>query len=221
MARLSMAWFTAHNIILGTTDTGTAVLKPFHGLMEVMEDPAVIKVAGTNILAAFDMLACRYAVLGEGDIVYAVHPMTYLAIKREIVPGKNGMLPEGWTKSGDDVLFHGHRFIADKTVPVDAENGTGEIWQLDGSAVGAFMATTLQPGEDFQRHTFTVTNNQSEGCAGECDYYYNFGLAFTTDPTKLAVITDVPLSTNCTGAHMLGTEHLYQPETIVPIVKAA
>ncbi len=219
MARMSMAWFTAHNIILGTTDTGTAVLKPFHGLMQVIEDPAVIKISGHNILAAFDSLACRYAVLGEGDIVYAVHPLTYYSIKREIVPGKNGQLPAGWAKNGEDVTFHGHRFIADKMVPVDVDNATGEIWQLDGNVVGAWMATTLQPSDEFQRHTFTTNNNQVEGCAGECDYYYNFGLAFGTDPNRLAVITDVPLSTNCVGPHMLGTEHLYQPDTFVPIVK--
>ena len=61
MDLISMAYFTAINVILGTMATGTATLKPFHGLLEVMEDKAVIKIVGTNVLSAFDSVALRLA----------------------------------------------------------------------------------------------------------------------------------------------------------------
>ncbi|WP_304762624.1 hypothetical protein [Faecalibaculum rodentium] len=222
MAEMSFVWFQKHNIVLGTPDTRTATLKPFNGLLSVIEDPAVIKVAGTTPLAAFDSLACRYAVLGEGDIVYACHPLTYYSLQREIVKGKNGEYPEGWTKdeSTGEIKFHNHGFIKDKDIPVDEDAGVGEIWQLDGTAVGCMMFTSFIPSEEFRRHTFSTNNNQVEGCAAECDYYYNAGLVFCTNPNKLAVITDVPLSTNCSGITMLGTDSLMHPDTIVPIDRA-
>ena len=81
MDLISMAYFTAINVILGTMTTGTATLKPFHGLLEVMEDKAVIKIVGTNVLSAFDSVGLRLAALGDGDYKFACHPLVLEGIK--------------------------------------------------------------------------------------------------------------------------------------------
>jgi hypothetical protein len=227
MARLSMAYFTSYNIINGTSTTGTTVLKPFHGLLEVMEDKSVIKILGSNILAAFDSLGCRLSVVGGTtsayDIVFAVHPLTYLAIKEVIVPGKfNGELPANWTKDANgNVMFMGHRFIEDKTVPVDVTKGVGDVWVIDGGSTGVVMGTDLIPSESFIRRTVATTDTPSDGCATECTFYYNFGAVFNTNPNRMAVITDIPLSANCLGATLNGLDSLITPQTIVPINKAS
>lgn len=219
MDLISMAYFTAINVILGTSATGTETLKPFHGLQEVMEDKAVIKIAGTNILAAFDSVGCRLAVLGDGDYKFACHPLVYEAIKAAVVPGKfNGEYPEGWNKTvNGDVTFKGYGFIADKLVPCDITKATGDIWVLEGNTVGMVMGTTLQPAENFRRHTFGATDTPSEGCGTECNYYYNFGAVFGTNANKLAVIYGVPMSANCLGSALDGLDLVLNPKTIVPI----
>lgn len=216
MARLSMAWFTARNIILGTTTTATATLKPFHGLLEVMEDASVVKVLGTNVIAAFDMLGCRISQLGDGDYVFAVHPLVYESIKREVVVDRFGRYPEGWSRTGDEVTFNGIGFIRDKLVPIDMSVGTGDVWLLDGQDVGALMGTTLRPAQEFIRESFD-TDTVANGCAEECTYYYNYGAVFGTNTNHLAVIVNVPVSANCLGEALTGLDLLIQPDTIVPI----
>lgn len=219
MAKLSMAFFTAYNIVNGVSTAGTSVLKPFHGLLEVMESNEVLHMSGQNILSAFDQLACRYAVAGDGDIVYAVHPLTYQAIVQAVKPSKfTGELPTNWTKNGDTLTFLGHPFIQDKTVPVDVTKGTGEIWALDGDSLGILLGTTLVPTDkDFMRKTFADNNKPDDGCGTDCTFYYNFGGVFNTNPYRMAVITDVPLSANCLGSALDGLDNLIKPETIVPM----
>lgn len=222
MARRSMVYFSSYNIVNGTSTTGTSVLKPFHGLLEVVEDKTVIKILGNNILAAFDSLGCRLSVTGgtnsNYDIVFAVHPLTYQAINAVVVPGKfNGELPTNWSRVNGELRFMGHRFIQDKTVPVDVTKGTGDVWMLDGGSVGLVMGTTLSPSEDFIRRTVATTDTPSDGCATECTFYYNFGAVFNTNPNRLAVITDVPLNSACLGATLNGLDALITPQTIVPI----
>ena len=216
MARLSMAWFTARNIILGTTTTATATLKPFHGLLEVVEDASVIKVLGSNILAAFDMLGCRISQLGDGDYVFAVHPLVYESIKRAVVVDRFGRYPEGWDRVGDEVTYNSIGFIRDKLVPIDMSAGTGDVWMLDGQHVGALMGTSLRPGADFIREDFN-TDTVANGCAQECTYYYNYGTVFGSDSNHLAVIINVPVSANCLGEAMTGLDLIIQPNTLVPI----
>lgn len=219
MDLISMAYFTAINVILGTMATGTATLKPFHGLLEVMEDKAVIKIVGTNVLSAFDSVALRLAVLGDGDYKFACHPLVLEGIKSVIVPGKfNGEYPAGWTKSDNgEIAFKKHGFIADKLVPCDITKGTGDVWVLEGNTVGLVMGTTFQPSEKFQRHTFGATDNPSEGCGTHCDYYYNFGCAFGTDANRLMVISGVPMSAATLGDTLNGLDLVLKPTTIVPI----
>lgn len=219
MDLISMAYFTAINVILGTMATGTATLKPFHGLLEVMEDKAVIKIAGANVLSAFDSVGLRLAALGDGDYKFACHPLVLEGIKSVIVPGKfNGEYPDGWTKSENgEITFKGHGFVADKLVPCDITAGTGDVWVLEGNTVGLVMGTTFQPSEKFQRHTFGATDNPSEGCGTHCDYYYNFGCAFGTDANRLMVIQGVPMSAATLGDALNGLDLVLKPTTIVPI----
>lgn len=222
MDLISMAWFTARNIILGTSDTATETLKKFHGLMEILEQADVIKLSAQNILAGFDSLACRLAVLGGGDYIIAVHPLTYMAIDNAVQPGQFGTLPNGWTRDGGVLRFQGIPFIQDKLVTLDMKESTGEAYLLDGRTVGAWMMTNLRPEEKYWRFSGDYNKKIAEGCAGECKYYYNAGTAFGTNANKLAVLTEIPLSANCTGTSLFGLDNIIQPTTIVSMdVKTA
>lgn len=217
MARLSMAFYTANTVILGVPDAETALLKPFYGLLSVMENAAVIKILGSSILGAFDSLMCRLQVLGGSNYAFAMHPLVYMAVDKEVQPGTFGTLPAGWTRNGSELRFNGIRLIQDKMVPVDMTAGTGEIWLVDGDTTGVYLATDLAPTDSFIRSGFTSTDNPADGCATDCTFYYNFGGVFNTNPNRLAVITDVPLSANCMGAAMQGLDSLIQPDTLVPM----
>lgn len=218
MAKLSMAFFTAMNIILGTSTTGTATLKPFHGLLEVMENPAVTVIMGSNILAAMDSLWCRLSVLGGGNYVIAVHPLIYQAIQSQVIPDQWNQLPAGWTRTGNEIRFNNIPFIQDKLVPINLEAGTGEAWLIDGNYTGAFMGTDLMPTGQFVREQFTVTDDPTQGCASSCTYYWNYGTVFNTNPNTLARIVGIPLSANCNGSTLAGLDGLITPETPVPLV---
>ncbi|MGM0175692.1 hypothetical protein [Enterococcus sp. DIV0800] len=217
MARASMAFFTAYNMILGVTSGGTQILKPFHGLLEVLEDPSIIKIVGTNTLAAFDSIYARLQFLGGGNHVFAVHPLTYQGIASLVQPGRNGSLPEGWTKNGDSIVFHGISFIQDKIVPADVTGGVGEVWLLEGNSTGAYTGTNLAPTDNFIRHSESHTNDPDQGCASECDYYYNYGAAFNNNSNMLAVVTDVPLNAAALGSTLQGLDGLIHPTTLVPM----
>jgi len=217
MAKTTFAFLTALTLILGVSDTETGAVKPFHGLLEVMENPAVIEIAGANILGAFDALQCRLQVLGGGNFIIAVHPLTYMGIDSVVQPGKFDRLPSGWTRSGNELRFHGIRFIQDKAVPVDITTGLGEAWLIDGDTTGAYLATGLVVGDNFKREGFAHNDVPGQGCASECTYYYNLGSVFNNNSNKLARIVDIPLSSACLGNALQGLDNLVQPDTIVPM----
>lgn len=216
IARLSMAFYTANTVILGHDNVYTNILKPFHGLMQVMENPAIAVIDGTNILQAFASAWCRLALMGV-EVTFAVNPVTYQGILAEITPDQFNRLPDGWSRNGDTVTFHGMGFIQDKLVPVDTENGTGEIWALSGSSVGLYLGTNLMPTEDYIRVSGDFNKTPEEGCGEECTYYYNFGAAMGNNANRLLRIVDVPLSGACLATiGDLGA--LVMPETLVPKV---
>lgn len=217
VARLSMAFFTAKNIILGLDGVYTNTLKPFHGLLSVMENQAVIALYGNSILAAFDSLGCRLDVLGgyESSII-AVNPIVFSAIDAAVQPGQNGELPAGWTRVNGELRFKGIRFLLDKTVPVDLTDGTGEAWLLNGEVVGAFMGTDLAPTEDFIYRN-SDPDTAANGCRTDCTYYYNFGAAFNNNANKLAKIVDIPLNAVCSNA-IGDLGGLIVPETLIPYI---
>lgn len=214
--RLWMAFFTAHTAILGHDNIYTNILKPFHGLAQVLENPAIATINGTNILSAFDSVACRLAVLGgSGSFTFAINPVTYQGLLNEIRPGQFGEYPAGWSRNGDTLTFHGIGFLEDKLVPVDLSTGTGEIWVLNNNVVGLYLATDLMPSEDFTRYDGDYAKARKEGCAEECVYYYNIGGAMANDANRLMRIVDVPLSGACTAA-IGDLESLLVPQTLIP-----
>ena len=215
VARLSMAFLTAYNVILGEDDVFTNILKPFHGLMQVMENPAITTINGTNILMAFDSVACRLSMLGGGQFVIAIHPIVYQGLLNEIRVGQFGQLPVGWTRNGDELSFRGIRFIQDRFVPVDMEAGTGEAWVLNADAVGLYLATNLMPEGDYIRTSGHIEETREDGCASQCTYYYNIGAVVANNANKLMRIVDIPLSGACTAAiGDLGA--LITPKTLIP-----
>lgn len=213
--RLWMAFYTANTIVLGTSNTSDNVTKPFHGLVEVLENEAVINIEGSNILGAFDELGCRLDVLGESNRVFAVNSIIYNAIKAVIQPDRNGRYPEGWSREGDEIRFRGYGFIVDNMVPVDMATSTGDVWMLDGSSVGAFLATNLMPEDDFVIEDDFTEKPKAQGCASLCTYLYNYGAVANNNAHRLAVISDVKFNSAC--ANSIGDlGGIIQPRTLIP-----
>lgn len=219
VARLSMAFLTAYNVILGTDNNTTDILKPFHGLLQVMSNPAVAVIEGGDILSAFDSMYCRLSMLGGDGYVFATNPIIYSSILNVIRAGQNGQLPLGWTRTGDEVRFHGIGFIQDRNVPVDLTSATGEVWVLSSDAVGAWMAADLTNPIKRPSHEGGQFTEQSlaDGCGNECVWYYNYGAAFNNDSNKIMNIVNVPISAYCVASTGdLGG--LVNPTTLVPKV---
>lgn len=215
IARISMAFLTMNNVILGTTAATTDILKPFHGLMEVMSNPAVVTVAGADILSAFDSLYCRMTLLGATDYVFAVNPIIYESISSVVQPGQFGTLPSGWARNGEELTFRGIGFIQDRHVPVNLTTGTGEVWVLKSDAVGAWMATDLMPADPFIKESGHIEETLANGCGSSCTFYYNFGSVFNNNANKLMRITGIPVSAAC-AASTGDLGGLIMPETLIP-----
>lgn len=217
VARLSMAFYTAYTAILGLDDTYTDILKPFHGLMQIMEDSTIANIdASTDVLAAFDSLYCRIIALGinPSDVIIAVHPIIYNSVLSLIVPGQWNQLPFGWTRENDVIKFNGISFLQDKLVPVDEATGKGEAWVLTGDSVGLFLLGQLLPDGNFVRESGFTQDTPANGCGQACTYYFNMGTALANNTNRLAVISNIAVSTACTGA--LG---LIKNDTLVPASK--
>lgn len=216
IARLSFAFYQAYNAIYGHDDTYVTQgvpLKPFHGLAQVMDNPAVVSIAGGDIYAAFKAVGCRAGLLG-GDFVVAVNPIIYQSIQGAIYPNANGTYPDGWSVVNGELRYRGMRFIQDRLVPVDMEAGTGEAWILSGEAVGLYLMDNIFATEEFIRRTHDVTN-PANGCALDCTYYYNMGAAFNSNAAKLMKIVDIPISGACASG-IGDLTNLIVPNTIVP-----
>lgn len=215
--RIRILWFAfylAHTAILGTVNTSDNIVKPFHGLLEVLKDDAVISFNGANIAAAFASMSCRLDVLGGRDYVFALNPLIYGTLDREIVPDENGRYPAEWTKVDGELRFKGIGFIRDKLVPVDMTAGTGDIWLLSGDSVGLFFGYNLSDpyeiNDDFTEQT------KANGCGQICNYLYNFGTVASNNANRIAVISGVPISSACTEiADLAG---LINPTTLIPAV---
>ena len=210
---LWMGFYTLHTVILGTTATSDNITKPFHGLLEVLQNDAVISMSGANILGAFDSIGCRLDVLGGDGWVFATHPLIYRSIEAVVVADERGNYPAGWSKQNGRLRFHGIGFIDDKLVPVDMDNMTGEIWLLDGSAVGAFLAYNI--GNELEIRDDFTEKTLEEGCAQLCTYLYNFGTVANNNANRLMIVSGVPVSSACTEIADLAS--LINPTTLVPV----
>lgn len=213
--RYSMAFFTARNIWLGIDNTYTPTLKPFHGVLSLMENPAVSHIDGTNILMAFEELGCRLAILGAGNYWFALNPVVYDALDAAVYADENGRYPDGWRKVNGRLTYKGIEFVEDKIVPVDTEAGTGEIWMLDDDTVGGWMATDLAPTDEFRRVSGTGYGDTASACGAECEYLYNLGTTFAKDANRIAVIQDVPVKAACQNA-IAELANLVAPTTLIP-----
>ena len=210
---LWMAFYTMHTAILGTMQTSDNIVKPFHGLLEVLQNDAVVSISGANILAAFDSIACRLAVLGGDDWVFAVNPLIYRSIKAVIKRDERGEYPDGWSVDANGRLrFEGIGFIDDKLVPVDMTNMTGDIWLIDGEATGMFLGYPVgnekEIKDDFTEETL------ENGCARLCTYLYNYGTVANNNANRVMVISGVAVSSACTEIADLAS--LINPTTLVP-----
>ena len=209
---LWMAFYTMHTVILGTMQTSDNITKPFHGMLEILQNDAVVSISGTNILAAFDSIGCRLDVLGGSDWVFATNPLIYRSLESAVVADERGNLPAGWSRDGNGRLrFHGIGFIDDKLVPVDMEAMTGDIWLIDGRSTGLYLAYDL--GREEERYTFEEQNKE-EGCGEECYFLYNFGTVANNNANRVMVISEVPVSAACAGIADLAS--LINPTTLVP-----
>ena len=215
--RLRKVWFAfylAHTAILGTSTTSDNITKPFHGLLEVVQDPAVISIDGSNIMAAFASIGCRLDVLGGSDWVFALNPLIYTSLLNAIVPDQNGMYPAGWTKEGEELRYKGIGFLRDKLVPVNLTEGTGDILLISGDSVGLFFGYNLSDPYEI-RNDFTE-QTKADGCGQLCTYLYNFGAVASNNANRVMVISNVPVSSACTEiADLAG---LINPTTLIPAV---
>lgn len=211
---LWMAFYTFHTVILGTSATSDNIVKPFHGLLEVLQNDAVISISGANILSAFDSIGCRLAVLGGSDWVFAINPLLYRSLEEAVRPDEYNRLPDGWSRGNDGRLrFMGIGFIDDKLVPVDLENMTGDIWLIDGESTGLFLAYNVGNEKEI-RNDFTEQTKE-EGCAQLCTYLYNYGAVANNNANRVMVISGVPVSSACTEIADLAS--LINPVTLVPV----
>lgn len=210
---LWMAFYTFHTVILGTMNTSDNIVKPFHGLLEVLQNDAVVSISGSNILAAFDSIGCRLDVLGGSGWVFAANSLIYRSIEEVVRPDERGNLPAGWGRDGNGRLtFHGFGFIDDKLVPVDLEAGTGDIWLIDGEATGMFLGYAVgnekEISKDFSEQTL------ENGCGQMCYYLYNYGTVANNNANRVMVISGVAVSSACTEIADLAS--LINPTTLVP-----
>lgn len=213
IARLMMAFYTAHTLIQGALNVQTNLTKPFNGLVEIMSNPAIYSVPGASILAAFDEIGCRLSQLGLTGVVFAAHPMIIESIKSAITPDQYNRRPEGWSVDNDGTIrFKGARFIADKLVPYSTATATGDIWMLSGDSVGAYLVTDLIPADAYRREGWSF---DEDNCGTECRFYYNEGAAFANNANKLAVIKGVAATDACINA-TADLAGLIVPNTLIP-----
>lgn len=217
IARLSMAFLTNNNVIDGTTSTTTSILKPFHGLLEVMSNPAVVAIQYLgSIVATFDSMFCRMSVLGGlNRWVFAIHPLLFASIRSELRRDQFGEYPDGWAVNGNQITFNGIGFIQDERVPLNLTTNTGEIWVLDGGAVGSWMATDLMPTDAFIKESGHQEQTLANGCGSSCTYYYNYGAVFNNNSSRVMRVTGVPVSSACING-ITGLDGLINPTTLIP-----
>ena len=200
-----MAWYTfafivQRHIVQGMLNFQGQGLRPFAGVAEMMAHPGVTPIdASGSVIGAFRQVACYLDVLNNQGSHYKiyVHPLTLRGIKNEITPGKDGILPQGWAVSGDNITFNGISFGTSYHLPFDNEETmTGEAYVIDLARVEALTEYDLfVPQESI--YTTRTEDPSVPGCEVICDKYENFGLVHTNSPISHMLISNIPLDTNC------------------------
>lgn len=210
-----MAWYTfayivQRHIVQGMLNFTGQGLRPFAGVAEMMSHPGVTPIdASGSVIGAFRQVACYLDVLDSQSSNYKiyVHPLTLRGIKSEIVPGKDGRLPEGWSINGNAVSFRGIPFGTSYHLPYDMETTmTGEAYVIDLSKVEALTEFDLfVPQSSIYTTRDEVGNGnlsdpgQVPGCEVICDKYENLGLVYTNSPVSHLLIANIPLDATCPG----------------------
>lgn len=208
-----MAWYTfayivQRHIVQGMLNFQGQGLRPFAGVAEMMSHPGVTPIdASGSVIGAFRQVACYLDVLNNQSANYKiyVHPLTLRGIKSEIIPGKDGQLPQGWAYSGDSLTFNGIPFGTSYHLPFDMENTmTGEAYVIDLSRVEALTEYDLfVPQESIYTTRTEVADGQLTGkgqvagCEVICDKYENFGLVHTNSHISHLLIANIPLDSTC------------------------
>lgn len=221
LAREMMAFYTANTVINGTMDTETPILKPYHGLYQVIRDSSTaLTINGEDLESAIEIALCRIAIMnqysGTGEYSMSMHPLIYASVASFVRAGQYGTLADGWSMGSNGYLsVNGIQLLPDVRVPYNQETATGDIWILDGRYVGNYLVTSLMPADEFIDETTVVNNVVANGCATDCTYYWNAGAAFTTNPTTIIVIQGVQATDACMEASA-GLDNIITPNTLVP-----
>lgn len=205
-AEAFMAWYTfafivQRHIVQGMLNFQGDGLRPFAGVAEVMSHPAVTPIdAGGSVIGAFRQVACYLDVLDRPSSNYKiyVHPLTYRGIKSEIVEGKDGKLPQDWSRSANgDLTFKGIPFGVSYHLPFDNEQTmTGEAYVIDRSRMEALTEYPLFVPQN-SIHTTRTEDPSVPGCEVICDKYENFGLVHTSSHVSHVLVANIPLDSTC------------------------
>lgn len=126
-----------------------------------------------------------------------VHPLTLRGIKAEIVPGKDGKLPQGWSVNGESISFKGIPFGVSYHLPYDLEQTmTGEAYVIDLARVEALTQYDLFVPQS-SIHTVRTEDVSKPGCEVICDKYENFGLVHTNSHISHLLVANIPLEQTC------------------------
>ena len=200
-----MAWYTfafivQRHIVQGMLNFQGQGLRPFAGVAEMMSHPGVTPIdASGSVIGAFRQVACYLDVLDRQGANYKiyVHPLTLRGIKSEIVPGKDGKLPEGWAINGESITFKGIPFGKSYHLPYDMETTmTGEAYVIDLARVEALTEHPLFVPQS-SIHTVRTEDISEPGCEVICDKYENFGLVHTNSHVSHLLVANIPLDLTC------------------------
>ena len=200
-----MAWYTfafivQRHIVQGMLNFQGQGLRPFAGVAEMMSHPGVTPIdASGSVIGAFRQVTSYLDVLDRQGANYKiyVHPLTLRGIKSEIVPGKDGKLPEGWAINGETITFKGIPFGKSYHLPYDMETTmTGEAYVIDLSRVEALTEHPLFVPQS-SIHTVRTEDTSEPGCEVICDKYENFGLVHTNSHVSHLLVANIPLDSTC------------------------
>lgn len=207
----SFAFRTQRVIAQGLLKGDAPGLRPFHGVAQIMSDPATTPIKAGDILGGFAQAGCVLTALSQGNngnYAIFVHPLGVEAIKTRVVKNTNGEYPEGWEKGSFgnyhgynvEVKFKGIPIVADPYVPIDyVKTNTFEAYIIDTSITKASMAKPLmQNARDHAIYGQVTDPDPNNGCAMvRCTTYINAGTVHCSNYAKNILVAGLPLGNSC------------------------
>lgn len=208
------AWFVffqARDIMYGQVGVTGNNVAPFPGVLDMM-NKAVVSFSGTDVIGAFEQISCRLALL-DGDYVMGAHPLTIRSLEKAVVRG--GVFYQGWSRENGVLMHDGVPILPDINIPLNVENGTGQVWVADLTKAGVYMERNLS--DPFIQEISNYTDSETGDCFNTTTFLKNYGFAYTKDFNAIFRITDIPLDGACLGEDvLLGLGSLIQPDTLIP-----